>query len=221
MKTVALIHTVKSVSNTFEERLKAELNEEIKVSNLLDDFLSNNANELGEFTIDNRNRLFLDMKTQELTGADVIVTTCSTLTPVVEMIRPFMKIPVIAIDDAMARKGVTFGRKVLVMATAESTVEPTKEKLQVEAAKVGVDLEIDSLVNHEAFTAIKALQADKHDELLRASARGVSGYHCIILAQASMAHMEKEISEICKCPVISSPGLCIEEIGKALNKINK
>ena len=115
MKTVALIHTVKSVSNTFEEKLRAEIKEDIKVSNLLDDFLSNNANELGEFTIYNRNRLFLDMKTQELTGADVIVTTCSTLTPVVEMIRPFMKIPVIAIDDAMAKMGVTFGKRVLVM----------------------------------------------------------------------------------------------------------
>lgn len=221
MKKVALIHTVKSVLNTFEEELKAAFNEEIKVSNILDDFLTNNANELGEFTIDNRNRLFLDIKTQELTGADVIVTTCSTLTPIVEMIRPFVKVPIIAIDDAMARKGVTFGERVLVMATAQSTVEPTKEKLRVEAAKAGVDLEIDSLVNHEAFTAIKALQADKHDELLRASAREVSGYHCVILAQASMAHMEKEISEICKCPVISSPSLCIEEIRETLNNINK
>lgn len=221
MKTVALIHTVKSVSNTFEEKLRAELKEEVKVSNLLDDFLSNNANEVGEFTIDNRNRLFLDMKTQELTGADVIVTTCSTLTPVVEMIRPFMKIPVIAIDDAMARKGVTFGKRVLVMATAQSTVAPTKEKLQGEAAKAGVEVEIDSLVNHEAFVAIKALDNKKHDELLRASANEIREYDCVILAQASMAHMEKEISEICKCPVISSPGLCIEEVRETLNKINK
>lgn len=221
MKTVALIHTVKSVSNTFEEKLRAEIKEDIKVSNLLDDFLSNNANELGEFTIDNRNRLFLDMKTQELTGADVIVTTCSTLTPVVEMIRPFMKIPLIAIDDAMARRGVTFGKRVLVMATAQSTVEPTKEKLQAEAERAGVELEIDSLVNHEAFDAVKSLDNKRHDDLLRASASKISGYDCVILAQASMAHMEKEISEICKCPVISSPGLCIEEVREALNNINK
>lgn len=221
MKKVALIHTVKSVSNTFEEKLKYSFNEEIKVSNILDDFLSNNANELGEFTIDNRNRLFMDIKTQELTGADVIVTTCSTLTPVVEMIRPFVKVPVIAIDDAMARKGITFGRRVLVMATAQSTVEPTKEKLQIEAEKAGIELEIDSLVNHEAFIAIKALDGKKHDELLRVSAKEINGYDCVILAQASMAHMEEEISEICKCPVISSPSLCIEEIRETLNKINK
>ena len=221
MKKVALIHTVKSVLTTFEESIKAAFSEEIKVSNILDDFLSNDANERGEFTVDNRNRLLMDIKTQELTGADVIVTTCSTLTPIVEMVRPFVKVPVIAIDDAMARKGVTFGRKVLVMATAQSTVEPTKEKLQIEAAKAGVEVEIDSLVNHEAFVAIKVLEAHKHDELLRASAREIKGYDCVILAQASMAHMEKEISEICQCPVISSPSLCIEEIREKLNRVNK
>lgn len=221
MKTVALIHTVKSVSNTFEDKLRQALKEDIRVSNLLDDFLSNNANEIGEFTIDNRNRLLFDMKTQELTGADVIVTTCSTLTPVVEMIRPFMKIPIIAIDDAMVRKAVTFGNRILVMATAQSTVEPTIAKLQVEAARAGVKVEIDSLVNHEAFVAVKALEFEKHDELLRACAKGIKGYDCIVLAQASMAHMEKEISEICKCPVLSSPALCIEEIKETLNKIIK
>ena len=221
MKKVALIHTVKSVLNTFEERLKTAFSEEIKVSNMLDEFLSSDANERGEFTIDNRNRLFMDIKTQELTGADVIVTTCSTLTPMVEFIRPFVKVPIIAIDDAMVRKGITFGRKVLVMATAQSTVEPTKEKLHIEAAKAGVQVEIDSLVNHEAFTAIKALDSNKHDELLRVSAREIRGYDCVILAQASMAHMEKEIAEICHCPVISSPSLCVEEIRETLNKINK
>lgn len=219
MKTVALIHTVKSVSNTFEEKLREALKEDIKVSNLLDDFLSNNANELGEFTIDNRNRLLFDMKTQELTGADVIVTTCSTLTPVVELIRPFMKIPVIAIDDAMARKGVTFGTKVLVMATAQSALEPSIAKLKVEAVKAGVHIEVDSLVNNEAFAAIKALDFEKHDELLRVCAKKIKDYDCIVLAQASMAHMEKEISEICHCPVLSSPALCIKEIEETLNKI--
>lgn len=220
MKNIALIHTVKSVANTFERKLQGVLDEEVKISNLLDDFLSNNPNEVGEFTIDNRNRLLLDMKTQELTGADIIITTCSTLTPVVEMIRPFMKIPVIAIDDAMARKGVTFGKNVLVMATAQSTVDPTKDKLKVEAEKARVEIEIDSLVNHEAFVAMKSLQMDKHDELLRDSVKEIIGYDCIILAQASMAHMEDEISKICKCPVLSSPGLCIEEVKDRLKNIS-
>ena len=100
MKRIALIHTVKSVAVSFEEMLRKGVGCEVKVHNLWDDFLADNPNETGEFTADNRNRLFLDIKAQELTGADLIATTCSTLTPAVEMIRPFIKVPVIAIWDA-------------------------------------------------------------------------------------------------------------------------
>ncbi len=102
MKSIALIHTVKSVASGFDDSLRNYLGYEVKIHNLWDDFLANNPNEIGEFTIQNRNRLFCDMKAQELTGADIIVTTCSTLTPAVELIRPFIQVPVIAIDDAMA-----------------------------------------------------------------------------------------------------------------------
>ena len=221
MKRVAIIHTVKSVLNSFEGDLKAALEEDIKVNNLMDEFLASDPAEVGQFTIDNRNRLLMDIKTQELTGADIIVTTCSTLTPAVEMVRPFIKVPVIAIDDAMARKGVTFGKKIFIMATAQSTVEPTIRNLNNQAEKAGVEIEISKEVYDDAYTAVKVLDIEKHDNILREAAKKIKGYDCIILAQASMAHMENEISEICNCPVLSSPSLCIEEIKEALNKINK
>ena len=78
MKSIALIHTVKSVAAGFDDSLRNYLGYEVKIHNLWDDFLANNPNEVGEFTIQNRNRLLCDMKAQELTGADIIVTTCST-----------------------------------------------------------------------------------------------------------------------------------------------
>jgi len=205
----------------FDEKLRKNIDEEVKIYNLWDEFLAINPNEIGEFTINNRNRLFQDIKNAELTGADLIVTTCSTLTPVVEMIRPFISVPVIAIDDEMARLGVTFGEKVLVMATAESTVEPTKSKLAKEAAKANVKIEISAKVCHEAFRAMKAMDMDQHDRLLKEMAREVKGYDCIILAQASMAHLEDEIRNICHCPVLSSPDLCIQQINEVLKTIKK
>ena len=126
MKSIALIHTVKTVANSFEQQLKDYVGEPVKIHNLWDDFLANNPNEIGEFTIENRCRLYNDIKSAEMTGADMIVVTCSTLTPVVNMIRPFVKVPLIAIDDAMGRKAVTYGDKILVLATAGSTEKPMR-----------------------------------------------------------------------------------------------
>jgi aspartate/glutamate racemase len=163
--------------------------------------------------------LFQDIKNAELTGANIIVTTCSTLTPIVDMIRPFIKVPLIAIDDQMAKLGVTFGENILVMATAESTVEPTKLKLTKEAINANVKINIYEKVCPEAFKAMKAMDMDNHDKLLKEMAREVKGYDCIILAQASMAHLEDEIRNICNCPVLSSPDSCIRQVNEILKTI--
>lgn len=219
MKSIALIHTVRTVAVSFDEQLKAYVGEEVKVHNLWDDFLANHPNEVGEFTIENRNRLFLDIKAAEMTGADMIVVTCSTLTPVVGMIRPFVKVPLIAIDDAMGREAVACGERILILATAGSTREPLTEKLLAEAEKLGKEVQIDFRDNPEAFKALKEVQMDRHDALLLQMAEEISGYDCVVLAQGSMAHLDKKIEEICKIPVLSSPTLCLEQVKETLKSI--
>lgn len=221
MKSIALIHTVQTVATTFGSNLQNFLDEEIKIHNIWDDFLANNPNEIGEFTIDNRNRLFNDIKSAELTGADMIVVTCSTLTPVVNMIRPFIKVPLIAIDDAMGKKAVTYGDKIMVLATAESTIQPTKDKLCEEAAMLGKTLDIDSKAVVDAFHAMKAMEMDRHDAILKEIVKELKGYDCIVLAQASMAHLEQDISRITGCPVLSSPGLCMGQVQELLKTIKE
>lgn len=219
MKSIALIHTVKTVANSFEQKLKDYVGEPVKIHNLWDDFLANNPNEIGEFTIENRCRLYNDIKSAEMTGADMIVVTCSTLTPVVNMIRPFVRVPLIAIDDAMGRKAVTCGERILVLATAGSTEGPMREKLNAEAAKLGKSIQIDFQANAEAFQAMKAVQMERHDAILLDMAKNISGYDCVVLAQASMAHLDQKIEAICKIPVMSSPGLCMEQVKETLKTI--
>ena len=219
MKSIALIHTVKTVANSFEQKLKDYVGEPVKIHNLWDDFLANNPNEIGEFTIENRCRLYNDIKSAEMTGADMIVVTCSTLTPVVNMIRPFVRVSLIAIDDAMGRKAVTCGERILVLATAGSTEGPMREKLNAEAAKLGKSIQIDFQANAEAFQAMKAVQMERHDAILLDMAKNISGYDCVVLAQASMAHLDQKIEAICKIPVLSSPGLCMEQVKETLKTI--
>ena len=219
MKCIALIHTVKSVAVSFDEDLRNYLGCEVKLHNLWDDFLADDPNETGAFTIQNRNRLFYDMKAQELTGADLIVTTCSTLTPVVEQIRPFIGVPVIAIDDAMAKRSVTYGTRIMVMATADSTVGPTVAKIKKEAGLAGIKADIASCVCMDAFAAMRSMDMETHDAILKEKAKELTGYGCIVLAQASMAHLESDIASVTGSRVLSSPRLCMEEIKNKLEEI--
>lgn len=118
----------------------------------------------------------------------------------------------IAIDDAMTKKAVTLGSKITVMATAQSTIEPTCQKLLEEAAKIGRKVELSHMVCHDAYEAIKQMNQSAHDAILRKAAGGIHGQDVVVLAQASMAHMEKELAAICGVPVLSSPALCVEQI---------
>ncbi len=218
MKRIALIHTVKSVYLSFEEQVRTQIRK-IGIYNTLDDFLAMDANARGgEFTQDNLNRLFSLVKAAELTGVDLIVTTCSTLTPSIVKIRPFIRIPVLAIDDAMSEKAVSLGERITVMATAQSTIGPTCEKLRQDARKIGKNPIIKPLVSPQAFSALKEQDMQRHDELVKASAVEVKNQEVVVLAQASMAHLEQDIQGICGCPVLSSPRLCVERIRTILER---
>ena len=218
MKRIVLIHTVKSVYETFEKEIRA-VTGDIKVYNMLDEFLVADSIERGVFTVENRMRLMHDLQSAQLTGADLIVVTCSTLTPHVVAARPFFSTPIIAIDDAMCTLAVTQGSKITILATAESTVSPTLKKLEEEAALQNKKISLFSLCCPEALVHLKAGQKAKHDKLVLDMAREVKDSDTIVLAQASMAHLQDLVQAQTRIRTLSSPQLCIQEVVKRLGKI--
>jgi Asp/Glu/hydantoin racemase len=218
MKRIVLIHTVKSVYETFEKDLR-EVIGDIKVYNMLDDFLVADSIERGVFSVGNRMRLMHDLQSAQLTGSDLIVVTCSTLTPHVVAARPFFTTPIIAIDDAMCTLAVAQGNKITVLATAESTVTPTLKKLEEEAALQNKEVFLSSLCCPEALVDLKAGQKEKHDKLVLDMARQVKDSDTIVLAQASMAHLQALVQTQTKIVTLSSPLLCIQEIARQLGTV--
>jgi Asp/Glu/hydantoin racemase len=216
---ISLIHTVQSVLVTFDKRIK-DVIDDVKIVNTLDEYLASDPEERGEFTVNNMQRLFSIVKCAEMTEPDVIVVTCSTLSPAVEKIRPFIKTPIIAIDEAMIRKAAETGSKITIMATAESTVEPTKTKLLSEVKKINKAINLSVIVCPEAYVAIKAGDQEYHDDIVKRRALAIKQQDVVILAQASMAHLEDSVQKICGCTVLSSPRMCIAQLKETLGKNN-
>jgi len=219
MKQIALIHTVRPVLESFPTLLQQVVGEDLLIHNLLDEFLLSNPAAIGHFSIENRNRLFNDIKSCELTGADIIVVTCSTLTPAVQLVRPFITVPVVAIDDAMTAEAVRIARRIKVVATAKSTLEPTIAKLTQEAAKIGSVIDTDAQDNELAYTAMKGGDMATHDRLVFAMIEETAGYEAIVLAQASMAHLQEQAEGIAGVPVLASPRLCCEQVKQLLTEV--
>lgn len=219
MKRVACIHTVYSVISDFTGQLRAALGEDVKIHTLYDDFLATDPADTGKFSAINHERLRLDMQAQALTGADIIVVSCSTLSPSVRLLRPEFNVPVVAIDDAMVREAVARGSRIGLLATANSTVKPSHSALLAAAKAAGKDVDVRIICDEDAIRALKAGDRDKHDRMVLEMAGRFADRDVIVLAQASMAHMEKAVAEQTGIATLSSPARCIAEIKDILEVI--
>lgn len=219
MRQIACIHTVYSVIEPFTAQLREALGKEILIHTLYDDFLvSDPALHGGRFSGVNHQRLRLDMQAQALTGADLIVVSCSTLSPSVRLLRGEFNIPIVAIDDAMIAEAVRTGERIGLIATATSTVGPSSSALRA-ASEAGKTLDIRVVCNEEAIQALKAGNREKHDALVLEMAEGLKDRDVLVLAQASMAHMEEPVARQTGIKTLSSPRRCIEQVKKLLEAL--
>lgn len=216
MKKLALIHTVQPVAATFENKVREKM-PNIDVNNILDQYIAKNLNTKEEFEEEDYTRLLNLLKLAEDTKPDAILATCSSLSIAIEYLKPLISVPVYKIDEAMLKRAVESGKKITILATADSTIGPTKTQLNEIAHSLGKEIETEHQVIGPAYEAMKRGEGETHDLLILEEVGKMPEKELIILAQASMAHLEEGISEIAKCDVLSSPRLAVDLIVDALS----
>ena len=110
------------------------------------------------------------------------------------------------------------GTRIGVVCTAGSTTGPSSELVRTHAREQKRDVQVEPLLVGGAFQALAAGNRDEHDRLVRDAAVGLA-QRCdvIVLAQASMAHLEEPIKAAVPVPVLSSPRLCVEAVAARLS----
>ena len=212
MKKITLIHTVKSIYNSFPQELEKALGEEVEITNVVDEILISNTQKKGEFNKWNMERLLSDLSVAEEEDSDLIVVTCSSLTPYVLALAGEIRKPIVTIDRKMCREAAEKGKKILVLATASTTVGPTVDRIRGELKEMGKSAEIYSSLRSEAMTAQKKGHKGKHDMILAEEASKYPECDLIVLAQASMASAKERVEKECGKRALTSPESCISEV---------
>ena len=146
-------------------------------------------------------------------GADVILNTCSSVGDVVYEGRKQVQVPIVRIDEAMARKAVSTCSTIGVVATLRSTLDPTMRLLQIEADKIGKKVTAVDGLAAGAYQALIDGHPEQHDQLIAETVMKLAeNVDCILLAQGSMARMEAKLNEMVSIPVYASPQLCLDAI---------
>jgi Asp/Glu/hydantoin racemase len=217
-QTLALIHTSPTLTPLFSALCAAEM-PDVDIFHMVDESLIRDTIRAGRLRGLTIRRLLGQIASAEDAGVDAVMVTCSSIGPGVALAQQLFEMPVIRVDEAMAEEAVRMGKHIGVAATLRTTLEPTIALLQAKAAEAGRTIEIVESLSNGAFEAVLAGDAVTHDRILsEALVRDLHDVDLVVLAQASMARVVKEIpAGVLRAPVLSSPELAVRRAKEVLS----
>lgn len=218
-KKLVLIHTLPPLIDVFN-KLAAELLPGTQLMHVLDEPLLEQVKIRGHLAPEDSARLGSHVTMAEQIQAGAVLVTCSTISPCVDDVRPQARIPLSKIDEAMITTAVQLGSRIGVVATVQTTLEPTRCLLETQATQFGKEIETELFLVDGALSALMAGDGTTHDHLVKDTVLDLAQrVEVIILAQASMARVVDVIVEgECHIPVLSSPHLALKQVGQLMDK---
>ncbi len=216
-KTVALIHTTRIVIEPIHKLFK-QIIPEVKSFNLLDEGILEILSKTGSVNSQINKRVCDLAVLAEEAGADLIMLTCSSISSCADIACNMVSIPILKIDEAMAKKAVDLGQVIGVIATSSTTLKPTTLLINKVAKEKNRDILIKTYLYEKAFKALLAGKSDEHDNMIFKAIDEVSKeVDVLVLAQASLDRLLQKINEkAIKINVLSSPKMAIYNIKKIL-----
>ena len=139
--------------------------------------------------------------------AEAAMITCSSVPrSMVRSLERTAGIPLMKIDEPMARRAIATGRRVGVAATFPPTIPTTTQMLRETAEDAGASIELVPHLVAGAFDALLNGRPAEHDALLLAGLDELAAQHVdvIVLAQVSMSRILPSLGGRFTVPVLSS-----------------
>ena len=219
-KTLGIIHAAVFTAASLEPFAR-EVMPEVSIMHAGDDTIQrdNLAAPIGTIPKHNFYKFVTYAHFFEEAGIDIIVLACSTFNQAVEFARPMIKIPMLQIDRPMMEKAVATGKRIGLIGTLAMTMPSSERLLKQCAADAGKKIEVVSVLNDEAFKVLRAGDPAGHNAMVLDDIKRISkDVDCIVLAQGSMAVLEKETANN-SVPVYTSPRLGFQKARSILEEM--
>ena len=215
---VALVYTstTPELIDMVEREVRANIGPDADILSLQDPSILAQVREAGYVTPAPAARLigmYMDAIGQ---GADAVLNICSSVGEVADSVQTaaaYIGVPIVRIDEDMCREAVRLGSRIGVLATLPTTLEPTKGTISRVARAMGRHV---TLVDGLIDGAFGLDQTQFRRLLLEAAGKIIDQVDVIVLAQGSMAYVEKDITAAYGKPTLSSPRFGAVALRKAL-----
>ncbi len=218
IKKVGFVHTGVAIAAMIKPMM-AERLPGMSSFHIVDDSLIQDLLQTGQMTPAILRRLCRQVELAEEAGAQLIMVTCSSIAPGVDMARRMVSVPVMKIDEPMAEKAISLSDRIGVLATAKTTMGPSVKLIEDKASEAGKKITIDSVLSADAFDCFLRGDMETHDRIVKeATSKLVGKVGVAVLAQASMGHLAGPIEGILKVPVLTSPKLAMDALVKRVRE---
>ena len=216
-KVVYIVHT-SFVSVQHLTDLFRELVPEVDLRHIVDDSLLAEVLQSGGVTPAVASRMCEYYKAAELAGADLIFNQCSSVGEVADLASRLVRIPVIKVDGSMAEIACRTGRRIGVIATLATTLDPTCRLIAATADRLGVAIKITRELVSGAFDLLVAGDRSGHNQMVISAIRQLTRkVDVVVCAQGSMAAILPELGET-PVPVLTSPRSGVKSVAEYLTR---
>lgn len=186
------------------EFLKKEV-PDVRVEFITDSTILNDVMAAGRPTQAVIERMILYAKAAEISGADLIVNSCSSVGEVADIYSKVVNIPVMKIDEPMAREAVGFGTRIGIIATVETSIGPCQRLIESIGAGQGKTMKCTQYLKKEAWDALQKGHPEEQNRILLETIREMDecDYDAIVMAQVSMRSLLPDLTDM-KTPVLCS-----------------
>ena len=215
---VALIYTVTTpeLKNDVEHEIRALLGEGVELMNYEVPSVFEDIRKTGYVTAAPAAKMIRTYMEAIEAGADAIMSICSTVGDVAysaQDIAKYLGVPIIMVNDEMCREAVRKGRKIAVMATFPTAIDPTNRMIVRVSREMGQHIEVINVLVEGAF----GLDQEQFKARMAAEAAKIANQvDVIVFAQGSMAYCEDFIAERFQKIVLSNPRYSAKALKAAL-----
>jgi Asp/Glu/hydantoin racemase len=213
IRRVVFVHTVLSVVPQFIELARELLPAEVETWHIADELLAKVAVAQGGLSPFIYDRVAGHARAAREAGAGLVQLTCSSISPCAGDAAAQAGIPVLLVDEPMADRAITLGRRVGVAATAPTALGPTTDLIRRRARAAGLSIEVRPVLCEAAYVHLSSGNLEEYNAAIRRTIAGmVQENDVIVLAQASMAGAVQGLTLERPVPILTSPRLAVERL---------
>jgi Asp/Glu/hydantoin racemase len=212
---IALISSTRAVLAAMDAAFKVVF-PEAEIVQILDETLLILFRQDGGLSVRSRRKALQMALSAQDAGVDGILVTCSSLSPAMDEIRPFLTVPIVKIDEPMFDHVVQKAESLALVASAETVLKSVEPFVQKKAEQFGRKVSLRPVILADYWPLLQKDPVSFYKAVGEACTRAARECQAVVITQVSMALGREYASPEVRDRVFAAPAYAVRALRQIL-----